>query len=45
MASGMGVRGTTGRCFGFFSDFKACKVCNSLALSGISRVRILTSSF
>jgi hypothetical protein len=26
MASGMGVRGTIGRCYGFFADFKQCQV-------------------
>jgi hypothetical protein len=26
MASGMGVRGTVGRCYGYFADFKQCKV-------------------
>jgi hypothetical protein len=26
MASGLGVRGTMGRCYGFWSDFKQCKV-------------------
>lgn len=26
MASGMGVRGTMGRCYGFFADYKDCTV-------------------
>ena len=26
MASGMGVRGTVGRCYGFFADYKECQV-------------------
>jgi hypothetical protein len=26
MASGMGVRGTMGRCYGFFADYKDCLV-------------------
>jgi len=26
MASGMGVRGTVGRCYGFFADFQECSV-------------------
>lgn len=26
MTSGMGVKGTQGRCYGFYSDFKECQV-------------------
>lgn len=32
MASGMGVRGTMGRCYGFFADLKKCQVRQPLAV-------------
>ena len=35
MSSGMGVRGTIGRCYGFFADYKQCQVRSGL-MTGFS---------
>lgn len=37
MASGMGVRGTMGRCYGFFADYKQCQVINEIIRSSFAR--------
>jgi hypothetical protein len=35
MASGMGVRGTMGRCYGFFADYKQCQVRRAMRLKAV----------
>lgn len=32
MTSGMGVRGTMGRCYGFWMDFQQCKVRSNILI-------------